>query len=74
MRFDDCSSPQTSLRYMTDGMLLREAIADPLLLRQESDICSVFEKVLEGRWSGGGGIVRTDVAFKRGLCFEKLSA
>lgn len=33
VRFDDCSTPQTSLRYMTDGMLLREAIADPLLQR-----------------------------------------
>lgn len=33
VRFDDCSTAQTSLRYMTDGMLLREAIADPLLLR-----------------------------------------
>eukprot|EP00731_Ephydatia_muelleri_P023983 Em0016g254a len=33
VRFDDCSTPQTALRYMTDGMLLREAIADPLLLR-----------------------------------------
>lgn len=33
MRFDDCSCRGTKLKYMTDGMLLREAITDPLLLR-----------------------------------------
>ena len=33
VRFDDCSSHLTRLKYLTDGMLLREAIADPLLIR-----------------------------------------
>ncbi|PFH38484.1 ATP-dependent RNA helicase [Besnoitia besnoiti] len=33
IRFEDKSSPQTILKYMTDGMLLREAMADPLLER-----------------------------------------
>ncbi len=33
MRFDDCSGPQTRLKYLTDGMLLREALGDPLLER-----------------------------------------
>ena len=33
VRFDDCSSAATRLRYMTDGMLLREALSDPLLMR-----------------------------------------
>jgi len=28
VRFDDCSSEETELRYMTDGMLLREAMLD----------------------------------------------
>ncbi|KAH0599583.1 hypothetical protein MHUMG1_02371 [Metarhizium humberi] len=28
VRFDDCSSPKTMLKYMTDGMLLREAMHD----------------------------------------------
>ncbi|XP_065885250.1 ATP-dependent RNA helicase DHX33-like isoform X2 [Dysidea avara] len=32
VRFDDCSSHLTRLKYLTDGMLLREAIADPLLI------------------------------------------
>jgi pre-mRNA-splicing factor ATP-dependent RNA helicase DHX15/PRP43 len=31
IRFEDCTSPQTKLKYMTDGMLLREAMTDPML-------------------------------------------
>ncbi|CAN4112713.1 unnamed protein product [Withania somnifera] len=33
IRFEDCSSARTVLKYLTDGMLLREAMADPLLER-----------------------------------------
>ncbi|XP_078357510.1 ATP-dependent RNA helicase DHX15-like [Oculina patagonica] len=33
IRFEDCTSPRTCLKYMTDGMLLREAMTDPLLDR-----------------------------------------
>ncbi|KAH0461554.1 hypothetical protein IEQ34_009129 [Dendrobium chrysotoxum] len=31
--FEDCSSPKTILKYLTECMLLREAMADPLLER-----------------------------------------
>ncbi|XP_033251623.1 putative pre-mRNA-splicing factor ATP-dependent RNA helicase PRP1 isoform X1 [Drosophila miranda] len=31
IRFEDCSSAKTLLKYMTDGMLLREAMSDPML-------------------------------------------
>uniref|UniRef100_A0A2M3Z2W7 RNA helicase n=1 Tax=Anopheles braziliensis TaxID=58242 RepID=A0A2M3Z2W7_9DIPT len=31
IRFEDCSSPRTLLKYMTDGMLLREGMSDPML-------------------------------------------
>lgn len=31
IRFEDCSGPRTLLKYMTDGMLLREAMSDPLM-------------------------------------------
>ena len=33
IRFEDKSSPRTVLKYMTDGMLLREAMLDPMLQR-----------------------------------------
>ncbi|XP_049847783.1 uncharacterized protein LOC126304654 [Schistocerca gregaria] len=31
IRFEDCCSEKTILKYLTDGMLLREAMTDPLL-------------------------------------------
>ncbi|XP_046565665.1 putative pre-mRNA-splicing factor ATP-dependent RNA helicase PRP1 [Haliotis rubra] len=31
IRFEDCTSSKTVMKYMTDGMLLREAMSDPLL-------------------------------------------
>ncbi|KAF6028930.1 DHX33 [Bugula neritina] len=33
VRFDDCTSPETKIKYMTDGMLLRESVLDPMLRR-----------------------------------------
>lgn len=29
IRFEDCTSPSTKIKYMTDGMLLRECLTDP---------------------------------------------
>jgi ATP-dependent RNA helicase DHX8/PRP22 len=29
IRFEDCTSPETKIKYMTDGMLLRECLIDP---------------------------------------------
>lgn len=37
IRFEDCTSPKTVIKYMTDGMLLRECLMDPKL-RQYSVI------------------------------------
>ncbi|CAJ0755020.1 3132_t:CDS:10 [Entrophospora sp. SA101] len=37
IRFEDCTSPTTKIKYMTDGMLLRECLLDPEL-RQYSVI------------------------------------
>jgi len=28
IRFEDCTSPETAIKYMTDGMLLRECLVD----------------------------------------------
>ena len=33
IRFEDKTGPLTKIKFMTDGMLLREAMADPLLSR-----------------------------------------
>ena len=33
IRFEDMTSPKTKLKFMTDGMLLREAMSDPKLGR-----------------------------------------
>lgn len=33
IRFEDCTSPETKIKYMTDGMLLRECLIDPDLLQ-----------------------------------------
>ncbi|KAF9581051.1 DEAH-box ATP-dependent RNA helicase prp43 [Lunasporangiospora selenospora] len=38
IRFEDCTSANTMLQYMTDGMLLREAMNDPLLSRYSAII------------------------------------
>ena len=29
IRFEDCTSPETRIKYMTDGMLQRECLLDP---------------------------------------------
>ena len=68
VRFDDQTSAETHIKYMTDGMLIREAIADPLLTRysvihvDEAHERSVNTDVLLGLLkraqrarSGGGG-------------------
>ncbi|CAF2516285.1 unnamed protein product [Rotaria sp. Silwood2] len=44
IRFEDCSSSKTILKYMTDGMLLREAMSDPLL---ESYACVLLDEAHE---------------------------
>ena len=31
VRFEDCTGPRTLLKYMTDGLLLREAMSEPML-------------------------------------------
>ena len=33
IRFEDLTSPKTRIKFLTDGMLLREALVDPLLSR-----------------------------------------
>ena len=49
IRFDDKSSPATKLKYMTDGMLLREALLDPLLKHYK--VRSEAGRLAMKRWS-----------------------
>lgn len=42
IRFEDCTSPETVIKYMTDGMLLRECLLDDTLAQYRC---------------GGGGIL-----------------
>jgi len=44
IRFEDCTSQRTLLKYMTDGMLLREAMSDPLL---EAYACILLDEAHE---------------------------
>ncbi|RIA96030.1 P-loop containing nucleoside triphosphate hydrolase protein [Glomus cerebriforme] len=48
IRFDDCTSSRTRLKYMTDGVLLREATLDPRLEHYEIIIIDeAHERTLE---------------------------
>ncbi|GAA5896499.1 hypothetical protein JCM8208_004215 [Rhodotorula glutinis] len=44
IRFEDCTSPNTFLKYMTDGMLLREAMNDHMLSRYS---CVILDEAHE---------------------------
>ena len=37
IRFEDCTSPETKIKYMTDGMMLRECLVDTELSRVGSE-------------------------------------
>ncbi|CAG8715387.1 4808_t:CDS:2 [Dentiscutata erythropus] len=48
IRFDDCTSPKTRLKYMTDGVLLREATIDSRLGHYDAIIVDeAHERTLE---------------------------
>lgn len=38
IRFEDCTSNKTQIKYLTDGMLIREAQIDPLLSKYQTII------------------------------------
>ena len=54
IRFEDCTSPETRIKYMTEGMLLRECLVDPnmttysLIMLDEAHERTVHTDVLFG--------------------------
>jgi ATP-dependent RNA helicase DHX8/PRP22 len=54
IRFEDCTSPETQIKYMTDGMLLRECLIDPdlkgyaLIMLDEAHERTIHTDVLFG--------------------------
>eukprot|EP00048_Salpingoeca_helianthica_P021580 m.13180 g.13180 ORF g.13180 m.13180 type:complete len:1189 (+) comp6142_c0_seq1:134-3700(+) len=60
IRFEDCTSPSTILKYMTDGMLLRECLVDSTLAAYK---CIMLDEAHERT-------VHTDVLF--GLCKQAV--
>ena len=59
MRFDDKSCAGTRIRYMTDGMLLREALRDSALSRYQvnslASACNMLESVIKIAEAGRTG-------------------
>lgn len=53
IRFEDCTSPSTVIKYMTDGMLMREYLADAELARYS---CLILDEAHERT-------IHTDVLF-----------
>ena len=54
IRFEDCTSPETKIKYMTDGMLLREHLIDgemmqySIIMLDEAHERSIHTDVLFG--------------------------
>ena len=44
IRFEDCTSKETSIKYMTDGVLLRESLNEPDLDRYS---CIIMDEAHE---------------------------
>ena len=46
IRFEDKTGPNTRLKYLTDGMLLRESMIDPMLSKYSivilDQLCNIF--------------------------------
>lgn len=58
IRFEDCTSPDTVIKYMTDGMLLRECLLDPdlkaysVIILDEAHERTIHTDVLFGLMKG----------------------
>ena len=53
IRFEDCTSDKTIVKYMTDGMLLREFLSEPDLATYR---CALTLDCARLPWNGFGGL------------------
>lgn len=64
IRFEDCTSPETVIKYMTDGMLLRECLIDSelgqyaIIMLDEAHERTIHTDVLFGLLKKVGGTAR----------------
>ena len=71
IRFEDKSSASTRIKYCTDGMLLREAMIDPLLERYSTVIIDeAHERTLNTDVLFG--LLKEIMAGRPGKCFRKI--
>lgn len=73
IRFEDCTSPDTVIKYMTDGMLLRECLIDPdlgqyaIIMLDEAHERTIHTDVLFGLLKKVGPL--QEVCWKGNECF-----
>ncbi|KMZ59607.1 putative ATP-dependent RNA helicase [Zostera marina] len=81
IRFDDKTSKSTRIKYMTDGLLLREALLDPFLSRYSiiivdeahertvhTDVLLGLLKRVQKSRSTGGHFMNDEIQFKTSQC------
>ena len=74
IRFEDCTSPQTRIKYMTDGMLLRECLLDTklssygVIMLDEAHERTIHTDVLFGLLKKTAEARRDDFQADRHIC------
>jgi len=61
VRFEDQTSERTRVKYMTDGMLLREALLDPLLRRYKARPCCLIMNTCKAVYCELDGLLPQEV-------------
>lgn len=50
IRFEDCTGPQTRIKFVTDGCLVRECLADPLLIKYRQVLHPIKQREPRNSW------------------------